>query len=239
MTDGTFVKEVAALVPAPATENGMTFVPNGWKQEQKPQDAPRALVTATLTAVRDYLEAPVDGLKHEDLIVIAAHDRVQILGKLEGEDQRFRRQQFLISTVEPNKFPFGQYQQAEDFIVGLQACFVQSPMRDQVLKLVSSISESTVGEAKDDGFAQTVKVARGVVFVGEQSVPNPVNLAPFRTFREVAQPESLFVLRLKPSGGEAPFIALFEADGGAWKNDAAQNVMDWLSDHVKDVAIVG
>jgi len=51
----------------------------------------------------------------------------------------------------------------------------------------------------------------GVAAVENINLPNTVTLKPFRTFAEVSQPESEFVLRLK----EGNRVGLFEADGGA------------------------
>ena len=65
----------------------------------------------------------------------------------------------------------------------------------------------------------------------EAAVPNPVTLAPFRTFRDVAQPASLFVLRVQ-GGGETPNVALFEADGGAWRLAAIENIKKWLEENI-------
>lgn len=62
--------------------------------------------------------------------------------------------------------------------------------------------------------------------IGKEAVPNPVYLKPFRTFTEITQPESAFVLRMRESGGIQ--VALFEADGGAWKNEAILAIKDYL-----------
>ena len=59
-------------------------------------------------------------------------------------------------------------------------------------------------------------------------MPNPVTLCPFRTFVEVKQPESRFVFRMRQSEGRGVECAVFEADGGAWKNAAMSNVKEYL-----------
>lgn len=58
-------------------------------------------------------------------------------------------------------------------------------------------------------------------------VPNPVKLRPYRTFTEVEQPESEFVFRMKNYDGSVG-CAIFEADGGAWKNRAMKNIKEYL-----------
>jgi hypothetical protein len=62
-------------------------------------------------------------------------------------------------------------------------------------------------------------------------VPNPVVLAPFRTFPEIKQPESKFIFRMQ----SGPRAALYEADGGAWRNEAMSGIKEYLQDMLADV----
>lgn len=74
--------------------------------------------------------------------------------------------------------------------------------------------------------------------------PNPVTLAPYRTFREIAQPESQFVFRLRGGvEGALPHAALFEADGAEWKLAAVGRIASFLrralhDTHMAKVAIL-
>ena len=53
-----------------------------------------------------------------------------------------------------------------------------------------------------------------------------MKLRPYRTFTEVVQPASDFIFRMKEDRGIT--CALFEADGGAWKNAAMKNIKEYL-----------
>ena len=53
---------------------------------------------------------------------------------------------------------------------------------------------------------------------------NPAPLRPLRTFPEVEQPVSPFVVRFK----EGKKAALFNADGGAWKVAAVKSIGSFL-----------
>jgi hypothetical protein len=66
-------------------------------------------------------------------------------------------------------------------------------------------------------------------------VKGRVKLAPFRTFRELKQPESEFVFRVHPGGT----CSLNEADGGAWKIAAVNAIADWLANRLKTSAVEG
>lgn len=57
---------------------------------------------------------------------------------------------------------------------------------------------------------------------------------PFRTFIEIEQPESEFLLRAK-KGYEGIEFALFEADGGAWKKEAIDNIAAYLKENLKEI----
>ncbi len=62
-------------------------------------------------------------------------------------------------------------------------------------------------------------------------VPNPVILAPYRTFPEIEQVESKFIFRMQ----EGPNAALYEADGGAWKNEAMRRIKEYLVENLKEL----
>lgn len=82
-------------------------------------------------------------------------------------------------------------------------------------------------------------IKTGIASKGDAIVPSPVKLRPYRTFLEVEQPESEFIFRMRNSGAGVQ-CALFEADGGAWRNQARKNIYNYLVDRIKgeDVLII-
>lgn len=60
-------------------------------------------------------------------------------------------------------------------------------------------------------------------------------LQPYRTFLEVEQPASDFLLRLDKEGRPA----LYEADGGAWKLEAKRNIAAYLCEQLADLVECG
>jgi len=206
------------------------MAPDGWSEYQPMLPSVRPLEVGTLDAVPEYLRANKDNLPLDKLVVhVAGPTTVRILGPLSGEEDRFRRQCYLEAEARIPKIPFGQYLESEAFGIILRTCFVDAPTVQEVVALVASIRESDVRETVDDGVAQEVKVLRGVALVDRQRVPSPVLLAPFRTFAEVVQPESPFILRLRSGvNGGPPTCALWEADGGAWRIRAMEAVAGYL-----------
>jgi hypothetical protein len=195
----------------------------------RPESVPAALALHTLTGVVDYLIKNRDELKPEELMVLVSNPRkVEVGSKLVGSFAQ--RKSYVVAECDGPRFAFGQYMLAEDFVVALQSQFVVTPDIAAVWAVVGNIKESAVRTTADDGVSQTVTAASGIARVENVDVPRIVKLRPFRTFAEVEQPESTFLLRMR--GGDAnskPTAALFEADGGAWRLAAAQGIKAWLS----------
>jgi hypothetical protein len=181
----------------------------------------------------------------EDVLVqVMSHAEVRVVGRqLYG---RFRqRETFAVASLETlfgGTFGFGRFITAEEFVIGLQSLFVDSDDRASVLALVGNLREEAVRTTSDNGVTQTVTARQGVAMAAEKDVPTLVKLRPFRTFREVAQPASDFVLRLRgggKEGGGQPMVALFEADGGAWKAEAIGLVVGYLKAQLAGIPVIG
>lgn len=99
----------------------------------------------------------------------------------------------------------------------------------KVLAVVGTIKEENVKTTGDDGITQSVTAKAGIARYDEVELPNPVTLIPYRTFTEICQPSSKFVFRMQ----NGPRAALFEADAGAWKLHAMQDIKMYLKDNIK------
>ena len=87
----------------------------------------------------------------------------------------------------------------------------------------------------DNGVTQTVEARQGVALNAVVEIKPRVMLRPFRTFLEVEQPESEFLLRVEPDEG----IGFFEADGGIWKLEAKKNIADYFLKNMGDLIDAG
>jgi len=180
----------------------------------------------TLTALHDYVEANRDALEPPKLLFhVESPTSVALVTGLYG---RFRQREVLVRAKAKDLFadvrsPMGQ----EELVTLLQSRCLPTPERGELLRIVGNVTEEGSADYKDDGITQTVTARTGVAVKEEVEVKNPWKLAPFRTFREVAQPESPFILRIK-KGHHGPTFGLHECDGGAWQLEAVQNVAAWL-----------
>ena len=130
---------------------------------------------------------------------------------------------------------FREYEQA---IIELRSKFSPGPGVDYLLDLLSRMSKDSGVTTRDNGVSQEVEARQGVSLKALVQVKPRVALRPFRTFLEVEQPVSEFLLRLDDDGN----VGLFEADGGMWQQTAKASIAayfeDKLAQEVKDGKIV-
>lgn len=180
------------------------------------------LKVSTLTGLVDYIKANVDELKDELLIQVKSHDEVRLFSKLNTD--RDRELYIQAEAILPNNIRYNSFIDTENFNIMLQSSFVDTGDKAVLLKYTGLVQDEAVKSTGDDGVSQQVTVKTGVASVGQAIVPNPVSLAPYRTFPEVEQPTSKFIFRMQ----SGPRAALFEADGGAWRNQAILNIKNYL-----------
>lgn len=118
----------------------------------------------------------------------------------------------------------------ESMMIMLKSRFVQTPEMLELVKLLGNITEQNSAQVSDDGFSRKVVVRKGIALKDNKTINPIIKLRPYRTFLEVEQPESEFLLRLS----EGAQVALYEADGGAWKLEARKNIANYLRESLKD-----
>lgn len=191
------------------------------------------LVVATLTALADYLNREIDKASRESVVVhIVSPTRVDVIKQItDAEDIRFCSLSAQADLPKINLILIGEFQSQANAMIELQSKFVQEGQLADTLASIGNIvlDEEIVNE--DDGVTQRVAIQSGIERKFAD-ITNPVSLKPFRTFAEVEQPSSPFVLRLSKDGNSRLLIALFEADGGKWRNEARQNIAAFLREQL-------
>lgn len=190
------------------------------------------LAVNTLTAIRDYIVTGADENAQDTdrrfIIHIADPKNVRLGLELNSDKAR---EWLLTACTEPKTFPFGRWMDVEAFIVAMQQYFVPGDNVNALIKAVSSVTDSNSVQQTDDGISQTATARKGVSLEQKIVLPNPVVLAPYRTFMEIMQPESPFVFRMR--GGEGGVTAtLFDADGSAWQADAIESIKTYFDKEI-------
>lgn len=226
---------------APAQEiklNGRTYTTGQVIPVVHPN--PETIKVKTLTALVDYLNKGVDSLLLTDLLChVESPSSVKLYSSLTGQFNQ--RALYIEASLDQLQLKFNTYLSGETFNILLQSCFLDYPDdvtkatdRGLVLAYCSSVREVAEGVTLDDGVTQAVTVKKGIAAVENVTLPNPVTLRPYRTFTEVEQPASQFVFR----AAEGPEFMLVEADGGAWKHEAMQNIKKFMEFEVPGLAVI-
>lgn len=184
-----------------------------------------AIQMNTLTSLVDYLKAGVDSMADKMLVQVVSPMKVRVLSMLDAD--RKREELVDVEAMIPD-FEYGRYMENERFIIALQSKFINNDDRALLLQFAGTVKDESIAQYGDDGVTQKATIKTGITSVGDAVVPNPVKLRPFRTFIEVEQPESAFVFRMRQAEGHGVECAIFEADGGAWKNAAMKSIKEYL-----------
>lgn len=233
-----FLEKIEAMAASRLhTIHGRDYV-DGTVELVVPPPSVKTFEVHTLAGLAQAIRARLDEIDNSDWIVqVLDHATVQVMGR--ETDAYGRREMLLRVTLKDvETFPFGRFIDREEFVIGLLSRFVPDASLDELVKLASTLTAERVELAEDDGISQRTTVKQGVTLKDRVTVKCRVLLRPYRTFREVEQPVSEFVFRLRSVDGQVPTCALFEADGGAWKLEAAATIKQWLEAQNLNIPVV-
>jgi len=232
--DGSVVKEIANLVhqkpEISKLSRGQHIILVGDKHHiigEPFLPEPQTIHVSTLKGVADYVNAVKWPEGHEVFIHVVSPTEVRVISPEVGpEKQTFT---YIEANAKVPVINLGDVMGVERLIVMLHTCFLPTQERETVLQYVGGLTAGLATEVKDNGVSQEVTARKGITQIDNAKlVPSPVNLGPFRTFHEVAQPESAFILRItSKNNAENAMVALaglFEADGGQWEGAAIDSI---------------
>ncbi|AFG37648.1 hypothetical protein [Spirochaeta africana] len=202
---------------------------------------PEPILGATLTGMIDYIRSNREVVNPgECMIVVKSFAEVELVESYGGDS--CARTVYYRARLDDNLpvFPFGKYLSIEDFIIKVRTLFQPSEQLDEVVKMVSKVTNDGTITMADDGVSQTVAVRKGVsgALTGTEQTKGSYQLFPFRTFRELDQPQNWCLLRLK-QGEDSPIqAALFDAQGETWRLTSVLNIKDYLEARVEDIPIL-
>lgn len=185
------------------------------------------IVLSSLSGLAEMIKQEINEYNLPLFVRATSAERVHVFGAIRDDMQRERP---FTAEAKFIDFDFNEYISIENMIICLKSRFAPTEDRDYLVQLLGNITDQQSVQTKDDGITQSATVKSGIQLIGEQRIKPIVTLKPYRTFLEVEQPESDFLIRLKD--GRA---ALFEADGGAWEREAVKNVADKLRELLEDV----
>lgn len=167
-------------------------------------------------------------------ITIPDHMTVRCFGQPDAAE-RYHRQFYYEANAtdvpglaEKNTLGFEEAQ------IALRTRFQETPDTLYAMKLVSDISMGAKVIYNDNGIATTITTQKGVALQTNEQIRPLVKLRPYRTFQEVEQPESIFLIRVSDRG-----ISFIEADGGMWKLAARETIKAFLEERLSQEVTEG
>ncbi|GGC88247.1 hypothetical protein [Enterococcus wangshanyuanii] len=200
-------------------------------KEVEPIKYAATLTINSLTGLINYLKSKfdeeADAVQEEILLHVESPTSVIAYSKLNSDRCR---ESLVEAKMRMDKFNYGYFMDSEQFIINIQSLFQREKDAEAVLKCASGIRIEGGGDLYDNGISQQVSVKQGAATIQKAEVPSPATLKPYRTFLEIDQPEGQFIFRINKHGE----CALFEADGGIWKNHAIDQIKEYLTSALKD-----
>lgn len=192
----------------------------------------KTIEMTTLTSLVEYIKANIDSMSERMLVHVEDPYHVSLYSQLDSD----RVREYLVEiNAQIPEFRYGSYMDHESFLIALQSKFIPNDDRELLMKFAGTVENGSLAQYGDDGVTQKATIKTGIASKGDVIVPNPVTLRPFRTFVEVEQPESAFVFRMREGGRGEIECAIFEADGGAWKNAAMRSIKEYLQFELGDL----
>lgn len=236
-------KIVSLVTPEVYTIGEDTYTTNNNMRRVKPHiDKPPVIDFSSLDSIVKAIEGELwrDEITKPVFVNVLAHDGVRVFTTYRGDDMS----RDTLYTASPNlPHAFNPWNSHDDMIIALRSQFIPGEDVDYLLDLLARISKDDGVSSEDNGVSQKVTATAGVALKANVNLKPRVTLAPFRTFLEVEQPASEFILRLKDVEDDAPMVGIIEADGGAWKLAAKKNIAKYFRAHLsrlidKNIVIV-
>ncbi|SJZ89315.1 hypothetical protein SAMN02745116_01759 [Pilibacter termitis] len=207
-------------------ENGRTFYDRERATLTEIKELPfETIKLHTLQGLVDYIKSDFE--KETDMMIhIESATRVSLLEAVNSNNDHP-----VLASVTPmiREFNYGMFMDSERFNISVMEHFERTENVDILLTLASKIVVGEQSEINDNGITQEVKMKSGARFEMVE-IDNPIELQPYRTFLDVAQPPSPFVFRGNKNGE----LALFNADGGKWQYLAIENIKEFFNTALKE-----
>lgn len=188
------------------------------------------LAASSLASLVSYLDSNPDELDVEKCTLSVSHTRADVFGPL--EDHRLVPREHLATVLAPSRCGnfrhLGTWMPRAEMQIFLASCFEPTEDRADLLELIGSVAGGQQVEHEDDGLRQRVVTHAGIAKLGKEG-PKPYwSLKARRTWYEVDQPVSLFLLRIEIDEDEIT-CGLYDAEGESWKAEAATNARGYLA----------
>ena len=198
--------------------------------DKKPM--PRCIDLTGLDSVCKMVRNEANHVGLQIFIQVKDYKSVSVFTSLDSDEDRQYLYKCVADTPAVTTDRFMPYEKA---VIELRSLYIPNEGTKYLLQLLSSISNESKVTSTDNGVTQQVEARSGIALNSLVKIEPRVTLQPFRTFIEVEQPASEFLLRINERGE----IGFFPADGGVWKLESTRNVAAYFETALKDLIEAG
>ena len=220
------IVELAA--PTTYEIDGHTYSSDALRRIDPPKYKPEPINVTGLDSICKLVQNEAKKVGRKIFIRVAAFNKVSVFSTY---DDQYERAYLYKCDADTPRVTVDYYLPYEKAVIELRSLYIPNEGTDYLLKLLGSITSESKVTSSDNGVTQAVEAKSGISLMQKVDIRPRVSLRPFRTFIEVEQPESEFLLRISGTGE----IGLYEADGGVWKLEATRNVAAYFEKELKDL----
>jgi hypothetical protein len=231
------IEKIVSLAPDSivSLEDGRKYWAKSGNPVIRPNISPICEVTSLYAMISAFDSKDLNN-NMENIQVIVDNER-HVSVRSFSKDPWQQRDVFITARYSVEPYPFGSFISIEDAIIKMMCLFVDSEKKSLLIAHLSSICSEEILTSLDDGISQAVTVEKRTGRKDRATIDPIIELAPFRTFTEVDQPTSRFLIRMQNVKGDRPVVALFEADGGAWRAEACVRVAAYLRSELNSIDV--
>lgn len=193
---------------------------------------PDTLPLNSLDALVKLVQTEAANMDSPLYITIPNHLTVRCFGQPDADARYFRQVYYEAKATDVPGWGESVQMGFEEMQIALRTRFQETPDALYAMKLLSDISTGSKVIYNNSGIATSVTAQKGVSLQTNETIRPLVTLRPYRTFQEVEQPESIFLIRVNERG-----ISFTEADGGMWKLKAREIVKAFLEEKLADLIV--
>lgn len=227
------IEKILELAPAATYQiNGETYSDHPLNRVERYVDRPNVFQLSGLDGVAKLIRKEMPSFCGGPLLIrVTDHCRVDVFTSYRADYSR----DCIYSAHADVPFFRDGFRDRESALIELRSQFLPGTGVDYLLELLAKTSKESNVSTEDNGVTQTVEARQGIALNAKVVIKPRVALAPYRTFLEVAQPESEFLLRVDDEGR----VGFFEADGGMWKLRAKDAIAAYFESELADLIEAG
>lgn len=194
-------------------------------------DRPECIEVSGLDGICKLIRTELAKLDTVVMVQAKAHNAVEVMTTYQPD---FSRNILYRAKADAPGLRTG-FRGREVALIELRSLFIPNEGSAYLLDLLSRMTDENSVTSNDNGVTQQVEARQGISLNMLVEIKPRVQLRPFRTFLEVEQPESEFLIRVDAQEG----VGFFEADGGIWKLEAKKNIANYFNTILADLIEAG